>query len=106
MNSLHVEPLDGRTAFEPGQSIEVQARWEFDEPPQAVELRLVWSTRGKGEADLGVAQTVRFENPSASESRQCTLELPESPYSFSGKLISLIWTIELEAEPSGDSVET
>ena len=79
---------------------------ELDEPPEAVKLRLVWSTRGKGESNLGVAETVRFENPTASESRRCTLQLPNAPYSFSGKLISLIWSIELEAEPSEESVQT
>ena len=29
--------------------------------------------------------------------------MPESPYSFSGKLVSLLWALELVAEPSGDT---
>ena len=32
MNSLQVEPMDGRTAFQPGETIEIDARWELDEP--------------------------------------------------------------------------
>jgi hypothetical protein len=34
------------------------------------------------------------------DARSFRFRLPESPYSFSGKLISLTWALELVAEPS------
>ncbi len=89
---------DGRTAFEPGESIEVTAEWMFEENVESVELRLVWYTRGKGDTDISVVERVPFELPSLSETRQATFELPMAPYSFSGKLISLCWSIELVAD--------
>ena len=91
-----------RTAFEPGETIEVTADWLFETNFESVELRLVWYTRGKGDTDVSVVQRVPFEFPSLSETRQATLELPMAPYSFSGKLISLCWSIELVAD-DGDA---
>src|ERR1043166_4380135 len=40
----------------------------------------------------------------AQPPRAVGLRLPESPYSFSGKLISLVWALELVAEPSKEVI--
>jgi hypothetical protein len=103
MTTLTLETADGRTAFEPGETIDATVGWSLVERPAAVELRLVWNTRGKGDTDVAVVQTERFDNPPSYESRRCTLELPEAPYSFSGKLISLLWGLELVVLPSNES---
>lgn len=103
MSRLSIETPTGQTAFEPGAEIDVYLEWELENEPEAVELRLVWNTAGKGDTDLDVVQTERFEWPSPSESRRTTLTLPASPYSFSGKLISLVWALELVALPGKDS---
>lgn len=95
---------DGRTAFEPGETIEVTAEWLFERQVDSVELRLVWYTRGKGDTDVSVVERVPFEFPSPSETRTIPLTLPMAPYSFSGKLISLCWSIELVAD-DGDASE-
>ena len=63
-------------------------------------LRLFWFTRGKGTEDAAVVDTLRFETPQAEEARPFRFVLPEAPYSVSGKLISLVWALELVAEPS------
>jgi hypothetical protein len=81
----------------------VLLEWQLDERPDSVELRLVWYTRGKGDRDWNVAETIPFDGAQLYESRRCPLRLPDSPYSFSGKLISLIWAVELVVEPSGES---
>ena len=99
-----ISVAEGRTAFEPGETIEVTAEWLFDEQVDSVELRLVWYTRGKGDTDVSVVERVPFEFPSPSESRTVALKLPMAPYSFSGKLISLCWSIELVAD-DGDASE-
>lgn len=103
MSSMHIDTTGQQTAFEPGAEIEVYLEWDLDEPAEAVELRLVWNTSGKGTTDLAVAEAVRFDAPSQRESRQATLTLPVSPYSFSGTLVSLIWALELVALPKGES---
>lgn len=99
MSRLSIETSGGSTTFDPGAEIDVFLEWDLEEEPEAVELRLVWNTSGKGDTDLEVARTERFEWPSRSGSRRTTVTLPREPYSFSGKLISLIWALELIALP-------
>jgi hypothetical protein len=106
MNRLQIETVDGRTAFDPGEEIEALLEWDLEEEPESVELRLVWNTAGKGTTDLAVVRTVRFDSPLRQESRRATVRLPRSPYSFSGKLISLIWALELVALPGGEAART
>ncbi|SFI86227.1 hypothetical protein [Planctomicrobium piriforme] len=91
-------------AYYPGNEMVVTALWEFDQPPDSLELRLVWNTSGKGDRDLSVVQTVRIETAKSSGREQVTMKLPWGPYSFSGKLISLIWALELIAFPSEASI--
>jgi hypothetical protein len=95
---FELSTTDGRTAFEPGETIEVAAEWQLESEAESIELRLVWYTRGKGETDVSVVERVPFEFPSLSESRTATIRLPMAPYSFSGKLISLCWSLELVAD--------
>lgn len=103
MSSISVETVDGRTTFEPGEEIAVDVHWDFEQAPDALELRLVWNTSGKGTTDVQVASAERIHEPSASERRRLTLQLPHSPYSFSGKLVSIIWALEAVALPKEDS---
>ncbi len=81
MTELRIE----RTSCKPGETVEgVVAGGSPD-----VEVRLFWYTEGKGTQDLEVVATAR---PDAGGGFR--LPLPASPYSFSGKLISLIWAVE------------
>ncbi len=99
MSRIAIETPDGRMNFEPGSEVEVYLDWDLDQEAEAVELRLVWNTAGKGDTDVEVVDTQRFEYPSLRESRRATVVLPASPYSFSGTLVSLIWAFELIAMP-------
>lgn len=102
MNELMLELLEDRTSFRPGERLEVVAEWKLEALPEAVEIRLRWRTVGKGQSDESVVDSVRLESPGATGSRRCSFKLPKAPYSFSGKLISLIWSIELDYEPGDD----
>ena len=75
MNDLSLV-LAGQSAFEPGQTVPVTAKWDLASPPQAVELRVVWNTAGRGRVDLQIAETVRIESPNPTDSRQITLAMP------------------------------
>lgn len=78
--------IDGeRSSFKPGESVEGVV-----EGAAGLELRLFWYTEGKGTQDLEVVATQHL----GPEGR-FRLVLPDSPYSFSGKLISLIWALEV-----------
>lgn len=96
---LQIGLRDNRTAFAPGDEIAGAVLWEIDQVPTQAELRLLWFTRGKGTEDVGVVDSVRFEEPQAGDTRPFSLRAPASPYSFSGKLISVIWALELVLEP-------
>ena len=103
MSEFSLRTQDGRTAFEPGERITVVAKWQCDFEPPNMEIQIGWSTAGKGTTDQGVEKSVPISDPRRSESREIVLDLPAAPYSFSGKLISLIWALELVAEPAGRS---
>ncbi len=81
MTELRIE----RTSFKPGETVEGAV---VGGSP-AVEVRLFWYTEGKGTQDLEVVATA---HPDADG--RFRLPLPAAPYSFSGKLISLIWAVE------------
>jgi hypothetical protein len=84
--------------------VEGTAKWLLSEAPQTVELRLFWYTKGKGTQDIEIVESVPFEHPQLEDARPFRVTLPASPYSFSGKLISLLWALELVAKPGEQSV--
>jgi hypothetical protein len=98
---LQVEMRDGVTAYRPGDEVAGTARWRLDLPPRAVEVRLFWYTQGKGDQDVGVVDVLKIDGAGIEDSRPFQLRLPAGPYSFSGKLISLLWAIEVVADPGG-----
>jgi len=71
----------------------------------AVTLRGVErATYRKGTRDVGVLHTHRIDSPGALGSDKFGFTLPPGPYSFSGKLISLIWALELTCTPGSETV--
>jgi hypothetical protein len=97
MATMSINLRDSRESFVPGEvmAIEGEATWQLDKAPAKVFLRLFWFTRGKGTEDIEVISETVFEHPLAAESRPFKIPLPQSPYSFSGRLVSLIWALEL-----------
>jgi hypothetical protein len=106
MNWIQVETEGGVTAFRPGDVIAGRARWQLDEAPEEVELRLFWYTEGKGTQDLEIVQTLTFANPLAEDRRSFQIRAPKGPFSCSGKLLSLIWALEIVVQPSEESGRT
>jgi hypothetical protein len=99
MSLIQVEIRDGNTSFRPGDPVEGTVFWQLEPPPEEIEVRLFWYTQGKGDQDVGVVETFPFPSPTPTDRRQFRFRLPEGPYSFSGKLISLAWAIEVVAQP-------
>lgn len=101
--------------YVPGETIDVKVFWDVDEfvrehddefdeglsPVDRLELRLVWSTEGKGSTNFGVAISETIENPALKGEETIRLKLPKQPYSFSGRLISIVWALEFVALPLG-----
>jgi len=103
MSNLHLELADGKTTYRPGETIEGVAFWELPELPKVLELRLFWRTQGKGTVDHQVVSTVAFDGAKPTDRRPFRFPLPASPYSVSGILVSIVWGLELVAEPGGSA---
>jgi len=103
MSTLRILLRDQRRSYWPGERIEGGVAWQLDRPAKAIEVRLFYYTKGKGTTDVVVVDQVRFEQPPEQEVRPFQFQLPAGPYSFSGKLISLIWAIELVAFPGQEA---
>lgn len=97
MNELKVT-LD-RGELRPKEKISGKVSWRVSTPVRYIELRLFWYTIGKGSEDVGVVDTLRIEDVAQAGTRGFSFILPASPYSFSGRLISLVWAVEALVEP-------
>ena len=94
---LTLEPA--RAAFEPGARVTGVAAWSAPAAPRGMELRLSWAIHGRGGRDYKIAETIALPAPAATERRPFLLTLPADPYSFRGKLLTLVWSLELVALP-------
>lgn len=103
MSRMHLELADGKTKYLPGETMEGVAFWDLAAVPNFIEVRLFWRTQGKGTVDLQIVHTVRFDQPKLQDRRPFRMEMPASPYSVSGKLVSIVWGLELVSEPAGDA---
>jgi hypothetical protein len=103
MSTLEIRTRDGKTQFRPQEIIEGAISWQLDASAEALELRLIWFTQGKGDTDVSVEDTRRFEAPALSGDSNFRFQLPAAPYSFSGKLISLSWALEFVVMPGSDA---
>jgi hypothetical protein len=103
MSRMNLELAGTKTRYRPGETLEGLASWDLDKAPKSLEVRLYWRTQGRGTVDLEIVRSVKFEGAGAQERRPFQIALPPGPYSFSGRLVSIIWGVELVAEPKGDA---
>ena len=101
MTVLTITTDEGGSWFRPGETIRGTVGWHLDDDAEALEVRLFWHTRGKGTQDVDVVATKHLAQPEISGTRAFEFDVPKGPYSFSGKLITLAWAIELVALPAG-----
>lgn len=104
MEPLQIHLRDDKTTYAPGETVEGTIQWNLEANPHSLELALFWYTAGKGTRDVGVVNSLKFDAPGALGQKDFAFDLADGPYSFSGKLISLIWAIELTCLPGGESV--
>jgi hypothetical protein len=100
MSSLALATYGNKIKYRPGEEVSGKALCIFDEEPEAVEIRLFWYTEGKGSQDVEIVDVVRIDSPGTRREVEFKFTFPRQPYSFSGKLISLVWAVEAVALPS------
>ena len=103
MTGIHVEIAGGKSRFRPGEMLEGVVHWEFAKTPTYVEVKLAWRTQGKGTEDSAVAVHTLIQNPARSDRKEFRLPIPRGPYSFSGKLVSLVWSLSALAHAVDES---
>lgn len=92
----------GRTAYRPGDTVAGSVRWELGEARKQLALRLFWYTAGIGTVDIGVVDEWVLDTPDLQGEQVFALRVPEAvPVSTAGKLVAVLWALELVAEPGG-----
>ena len=99
MSTLRIDLSGGERGYKSGEVISGRVTWQVDEAPESAEVRLFWYTSGKGTQDVETVGSVILQTPQMNDDRTFSFTLPRQPYSFSGKLISLVWALELIVEP-------
>jgi len=95
MSAFTVQLLPEKTALELREPIRGRVTWSGAATPKRVEIRLFWRTEGRGDRDTDIAESLTFEQPLPTDERTFSLIAPLFPPSFSGRLISLVWALEL-----------
>lgn len=100
--NVHLRISNAKPSFRPGDVLECECTVTVAEPVelQAVETSVVWRTEGKGEEDLGVHFFDRRDKADVRDGDLGTLyrfktQLPNSPLSYDGRLIKIIWAIRV-----------
>jgi len=106
MNNLQIQLADNNDHYAPGATLAGAVHWQLDFPQKSAELRLLWYTQGKGTQDLQVIDIANFDAPAQTGDFEFEFTLPQGPYSYSGKLISILWTLELIIQPGSLSTRT
>jgi hypothetical protein len=99
MSTIRLGLRENRTSFAPGELIAGAVDWECDRVPSKVEVRLGWTTMGKGTTDSNVVERIVLPDPQPTDLRTFEFTAPDEPYSFSGTLVSLVWNVELVVQP-------
>jgi len=102
---INIKMNDEQTTFRPGETIGGIVSWSLPVAPASLVLELFWATRGKGTVDLQAVESVRIDHPPASGEQKFDLKVPNGPYSFSGKLVSLLWALRLVIHPSQEQAQ-
>lgn len=84
----------------PRDTVEGRVEWRLDKEPKDLELRLCWFTRGRGTEEAETIAVLPLGD-TTSGARDFSFVLPGEPWSFDGKLISLVWGLEVVARKSG-----
>lgn len=84
---------DGR--FEPRARVDGSASWSLEQAPAWLEIRLAWHTEGKGTKEVVVVVRERLRGVSAQDQRTFSLSLPELPYTYHGRIVSILWSVEV-----------
>jgi hypothetical protein len=95
MKSLAITLARQPVAYRPGETLEGRVAWRNARILSPATVRLVWRTAGKGTAYAGIVALLKLKDPRRDDDRPFAFALPTHPCSFSCRLISLFWCVEV-----------
>ena len=102
---IEIRMKDDKTRFSPFDQMEAEITWDSS-VVHDIKVELLWSTRGRGSEDTYVQDARRIAvKQERSSMKNLIFQAPVGPYSFSGKLISLIWYLSASDEGGSQSAE-
>ncbi len=86
------------TLFNPSDTVSGTVTWDMAgrKSPKIVIVRLLWFTEGKGSKNSMVVEQKRIAHPNPLGSDDFALKLPNFPWSYEGKLLTIQWVVEAQ----------
>ncbi len=94
---LEISVEGGSINFKPGERIAGRVSVSQSGATEEVTLHLLFFTHGRGSTHSEIIDSTSWKAPGSSGSLSFSFRLPISPYSFSGKLISVSYRLEATA---------
>ena len=105
MAELGIKTELDNLAYTPGEVLRGEVTWKVDlmKNSNGGEIRLFYYTSGKGTRDVETIETHIVDIRTEIGSQSYDFQLPGEPYSFSGKLVSLVWAVEFQVMESDET---
>jgi len=95
---MAIELSEGKLSYRPRQLMRGSFSWSSLDQLKSLELRLFWYTQGKGTQDVTLVEMRRINSPALMGRERFEFRVPDGPYTMHGKLISVLWALELVSE--------
>ncbi len=93
-----------RDVYCPGEQLAGKVKWSaVSDGSESLAIRMLWYTQGKGDRDYKTMDSVELSLTGTMSVASFEFVVPHRPISFSGKLISLHWGVEVVVNPSKQS---
>ena len=104
MSLLNIQLANPDRCYAPGEAVAGRVDWKaLPADSDSIEIRLIWFTRGKGTRDFEVVESMTVDTPTTAGETGFQFIAPRYPNSISGKLISVVWAVEVIVFPGHEA---
>jgi hypothetical protein len=84
----------------PYETVAGRVEWRLESVPRGLELRLCWFTRGRGTVEAETVAALPLGD-TKDGARDFAFVLPGEPWSTGGRLVEIVWGLEVVAKKQG-----